>query len=72
MNDVGKRVRNKGVLISIFIGLVPLVAATFGFTLPVEYNEIIYTILGILVALGIISNPKEGDYFEDEKDGNDE
>ena len=61
-----KRLRNKGVWTSLLLGLVPLLANSFGFPLPIDYAEIVYALLGILVTLGILSDPTKGRYFEDE------
>lgn len=61
-----KRLRNKVVWTSLLLGLVPLLANSFGFPLPIDYAEIVYALLGILVTLGILSDPTKGRYFEDE------
>ena len=66
MKDVGQRLKNKGVWTALLLGLLPLLANAFGFPLPVDWAEIVYATLGILVTLGILANPKEGEFFEDE------
>lgn len=67
--EVGKRLKNRGTVLALTLGLIPLVAASFGFVLPFNYEEIIYAISGILVMLGILHDPKQDTFFLDE-DGN--
>lgn len=58
------RFKNYGLWVSIF-ALIPLLAQAFGYKLPVNYNEIINAILGILVAAGILNNPTDGKGYLD-------
>jgi len=71
-----ERLKKKKVLGAIFFGLVPLLANAFGMPLPVDYSEIVYAVLGILVMLGIVSNPDDPekplkDYLPKDPDDND-
>ena len=68
MKDFGKRIRNKGVILAIALGLVPLMLKAFGVEIPVDYNEIVYMVSGILVMLGILQDPKQDTFFLDEDD----
>lgn len=57
MNFDWSRFKNYGLWVSI-LALVPIILSSFGVKLvPGEYQAISNTILSILVALGIISNP---------------
>jgi uncharacterized membrane protein len=61
------RLKNYGLWVSIF-AFIGLVCQTFDIVkLPDNYNELVNTFLGILVLAGIISNPKEGNGFLDDK-----
>lgn len=69
MNNLDlSRFKNYGLWVSIF-ALIPMVLDAFGVqVLPDQYQVITTSILSILVALGIISNPTtEGKWFSDDK-----
>jgi uncharacterized membrane protein len=58
--------KNKGLWLSVAALLFLLVKA-FGLEINEgQYSEIINSILGILVAAGILSNPKEGNWYKNE------
>lgn len=51
------RFKNYGLWVSV-MALIPMILSAFGVALvPEEYQSIVNTVLSILVALGIISNP---------------
>lgn len=51
------RWKNKGLWLSIF-AFIALMAKTFNlFEIPANYDELVNMFLGILVGLGILSNP---------------
>ena len=57
MNFDWSRFKNYGLWVSI-LALIPMILSAFGVHIvPEEYQTIINTILSILVALGIVSNP---------------
>ena len=57
MNFDWSRFKNYGLWVSI-MALIPMILSAFGVKIiPEEYQAIANTILSILVALGIISNP---------------
>lgn len=62
------RFKNYGLWVSIF-ALIPMLLNSFGIkVVPEEYQAITNTILSILVALGIISNPTtQCKWFVDDK-----
>lgn len=66
------RFKNYGLWISI-LALIPMILSAFGVkVVPEEYQTITNTILSILVALGIISNPTtESKWYIDDKDKED-
>jgi len=65
------RFKNYGLWVSI-LALIPMILSAFGVNLvPEEYQVITNTILSILVALGIISNPTtESKWYIDDNDKN--
>ncbi len=57
MNFNWSRFKNYGLWVSI-IALIPMILNSFGIkVIPEEYQVVSNTVLSILVALGIISNP---------------
>lgn len=65
---MNEKYRNYGLWLSIF-ALIPLVCEGYGLDiLPKNYEEIITTLLAVLVALGVISNPKDGKGYTDVKE----
>jgi uncharacterized membrane protein len=60
-----EKFKNRGVILAIFLGLVPLLLGAFGIAIPVDYESIIYTVSGILVMLGILNDPNEQGFFND-------
>ena len=50
------RLSNYGLWMAV-AALIPLLAEALGFKIPSNYNDIINSILGIMVLLGIINNP---------------
>lgn len=62
------RFKNYGLWVSIF-ALIPMLLNSFGIeVVPEEYQAITNTILSILVALGIVSNPTtQCKWFVDDK-----
>lgn len=62
------RFKNYGLWVAIF-ALIPMLVQAFGFSfLPDNYDEIINSILGILVLAGILNNPTtETKGFGDDK-----
>lgn len=66
--DFKSRLRNYGLWVSV-ASLVLLVLQSLGITItPEQYNEIVNTILGILVMLGILNNPTtENKWFGDDE-----
>ncbi len=69
MNFDWSRFKNYGLWVSI-MALIPMILSAFGVKIiPEEYQAIANTILSILVALGIISNPTtEAKWYIDDKD----
>lgn len=65
------RFKNYGLWVSI-LALVPMVLSAFGIdVVPEEYQAMANTVLSILVALGIISNPTtECKWYVDDKNKN--
>lgn len=65
------RFKNYGLWVSI-LALIPMILSAFGVNVvPEEYQVITNTILSILVALGIISNPTtESKWYIDDNDKN--
>ena len=68
MNIDWSRFKNYGLWVSIF-ALIPIILSAFGVKIvPDEYQAAVNAILGILVALGIISNPTtESKWYIDDK-----
>lgn len=65
LNNLKEKVKNYGFWISL-CSAVMLVISNFGLEIDVPYvEEIISSILGVLVILGVISNPKEGKGYID-------
>ncbi|GAA0176968.1 hypothetical protein SH2C18_02790 [Clostridium sediminicola] len=61
------RFKNYGLWVSI-AAFIPLILEAFGFKImPGNYNEIINSLLGILVLAGIINNPQNGKGYLNEK-----
>lgn len=63
------RLRNYGLWVAV-AALIPLILQAFGVELVEEqYNEIVNSLLGILVLLGLISNPDTENrfYMDDEE-----
>ena len=73
MNFDWSRFKNYGLWVSI-MALIPMILSAFGVKIiPEEYQAIANTILSILVALGIISNPTtEAKWYIDDNPKNDE
>lgn len=68
------RLRNYGLWVAV-AALIPLILQAFGVELVEEqYNEIVNSLLGILVLLGLISNPDTENrfYMDDEENEKDE
>lgn len=66
------RFKNYGLWISIF-ALIPLLLEGFGVdVLPENYDEIIKSLLGVLVLAGVINNPEKGKGYVDPKKENKE
>lgn len=66
-----ERFKNYGFWLSLASGIIILMQA-FGLKVDVPYvNEIITGILGVLVILGIVNNPKDGSGFTDTKENSD-
>jgi uncharacterized membrane protein len=64
-----ERLRNYGLWVSI-ASLLFMIVQDLGLHItPEKWNAYVDLILGILVMLGIISNPKEGKWFSDDKEG---
>ena len=63
------RFKNYGLWVSV-LALIPMILSSFGVkVVPEEYQAISNTILAILVALGIISNPTtQRKWYSDDKD----
>lgn len=63
------RFKNYGLWVSV-LALIPMILSSFGVkVVPEEYQAISNTILSILVALGIISNPTtQRKWYSDDKD----
>ncbi|MBS5886512.1 phage holin [Clostridium sp.] len=68
MNFDWSRFKNYGLWVSI-LALIPMILSVFGVHIvPEEYQTITNTILSILVALGIVSNPTtQAKWFNDDK-----
>jgi uncharacterized membrane protein len=61
------RWRNYGLWLSIF-AFIPMLLKGFNIdVLPGNYDELVVAFLGILVLAGIINNPKEGNWYLDNK-----
>jgi uncharacterized membrane protein len=61
-----RRLKNYGLWVAI-ASLLFMVVQDLGFHVtPEKWNTYVDVILGILVMLGIISNPKEGKWFGDQ------
>ncbi|MDK0982918.1 holin [Clostridium perfringens] len=61
------KMRNKGLWVS-FFALIPLICQGFGWDfLPKNYNDIINSILSILVMAGLLNNPNEGAWYTSDK-----
>lgn len=63
------RFKNYGLWVSVF-ALIPIILSAFGVEiLPDEYQMAVNAILGVMVALGIISNPTTNQkwYSDDEE-----
>ena len=73
MNFDWSRFKNYGLWVSI-MALIQMILSAFGVKIiPEEYQAIANTILSILVALGIISNPTtEAKWYIDDNPKNDE
>ncbi|MBD7915688.1 holin [Clostridium sp. Sa3CUN1] len=67
------RFKNYGLWVSV-LALIPMILSSFGVkVVPEEYQAISNTILAILVALGIISNPTtQRKWYSDDKDDSNE
>lgn len=68
------RLRNYGLWVAV-AAFIPLILQAFGVELVEEqYNEIVNSLLGILVLLGLISNPDTENrfYMDDEENEKDE
>lgn len=67
MKDLKKRLKNYGFWSALFLGLVPLLAQACGIPLPIDFPAIVNYALGLLVTLGLLSNPTSGNGFADGK-----
>ena len=64
---LGPRLKNYGFWVSLF-ALISLLAQAFGLEIASNYDEIVNTILTMLVMLGIVSNPTTtSKWFSDDK-----
>lgn len=62
-----ERFKNYGFWISLVSGAI-MVMQALGLRVNVPYvNEVITAVLGVLVVLGIINNPKDGNGYTDSK-----
>lgn len=67
-----ERFKNYGLWLSV-ASLLLMVLQDVGVNItPEKFNAYVQTILGILVLLGIVSNPKEGKWFNDVNNKGDE
>ena len=57
-----QKIKNYGLWVSLF----SLIGLIFKDYLPANYENIVTVILGILVALGIVSDPQTGRWYKDE------
>lgn len=61
------RFRNKGLWLSI-LAFVPIICQQMGaYTLPHNYADVVNGILGVLVVIGILNNPKTGNWYLDKE-----
>lgn len=63
-----KRWQNYGLWVSIASLIGMILNDAFQIS-PEDYNRYVDVIFAILIAAGIISNPKEGKWFNDDKNG---
>lgn len=64
---MNNRFKNYGLWVSI-CAFIPLILKGFNINiLPENYNDIVSALLSILVAAGILSNPKEGNGYLDKE-----
>lgn len=62
-----ERLRNYGLRVAI-AALIPLVLSSFGINIIPNYEEIVNSVLAILVIAGILSNPTTtANWFKDDK-----
>ena len=62
---MNNKFKNVGLWISV-AALIPMVFKGFNINiLPVNYNEIVNTLLGILILAGILNNPSNGSGYTD-------
>lgn len=66
-----ERFRNYGLWVSLFSFIALFIKALKPYgvdiVLPDNYDELVTAFLGILVLAGIISNPKDGNWYSDSK-----
>lgn len=60
-----EKFKNRGTVLAVALGLVPLMLAAFGIIVPIGYEELVYTVSGILVMLGILNDPNKDGFFKD-------
>lgn len=66
--SIVKRFRNKGLWLSI-CAFVPLISQQLGLSIiPHNYADVVNSVLGALVVLGILNNPESGDWYLNSKD----
>jgi uncharacterized membrane protein len=61
-----KNLKNRGLWVALF-SLIGLLVNDFTDIAPERYNAYVDIVLGLLVAAGIISNPKDGNWFTDKE-----
>lgn len=66
--SIMKKIRNKGLWLSI-CAFAPIVTQQLGLNIiPHNYAEIVNGVLGALVVLGILNNPESGNWYLNNKD----
>lgn len=61
------RFRNKGLWVAV-ASFILLMLQTFGVhVVPEQFNDLVNSLLGILVMAGILSDPTTGSWFTDQK-----
>lgn len=60
MKELRKRLKNYGFWSALLLGLLPLLLQACGIPLPINFPDIVNGVLGLLVMLGLLSNPTDG------------